>query len=404
MRFGVVKFKLKSHISFNTKSINMSPSHHCSTASMKRKRFYASALLVLILVGCGGRDTEPPIDASNSESSVVDLQKTKELFRRSNPEAVGQRHNIPALRLDIAKPAQAELSSRALGFAGPNDAYRVWGNVLPQAFDQQKCDSFFEPAPKNKGKEVFERLHTRKLEISGMDGVYIYVSRTVSTDDGEARFLQHVIVFGDESNTWNIRGEFRSEEEDKWSSLVFDTVMSAKITDADFPQPGSELDFVVQETEHLKFSKGWAPRCVLTTDGRFPIKTPPDCLVRILCPVKSSFVPKKKRLQLTKKLLVSQRDVEITKVSLKNKIIVDGLKGWEVVAIGKSYSNKNALYLYSCVLFDKDRYYHIQSRFGAGPSDSIYLDELKQITRSFKRKDASRTNAPIDEAMKEIDE
>ena len=77
-------------------------------------------------------------------------------------------------------------------------------------------------------------------------------------------------------------------------------------------------------------------------------------------------------------------------VSARNNVTVDGLEGFELIGVGSEAVSGAPLFVYTGILFDEDRFYVMTGWYGTVDESTDYLDDLKAMFRSFKRKNSQQ--------------
>ena len=195
-----------------------------------------------------------------------------------------------------------------------------------------------------------------------------------------------MISFGDDTYTWVVAASFPESQEEELSQLLLDSVMSTKINSEDFPEiRGNEFGFSIIKPPGLKFCKGWGEKYVLTSSGEFPVKSVEECFAKFEELPLLEPLEKDNRLNYTKSLLKAAPTITVNKISLEQKITVDGLPGYEVIGVGREELSQVPVFLFSAVLFDEKSVYTFSSWYGMRNESMDQLDDLKTLLRSFRR-------------------
>lgn len=342
--------------------------------------------------GDGVSDADEGED-SDSESRAVRL-KIERLFSEIetglNPVNL-EKVVFPFAGLEMKKLSQSVIDERDIGFLDDEKDVQVTVSITPLPFSREVRSGFV----KTFVESVVEVDYTRDVMIDGKQGVYIFghhdemlpSKQGVEQEDQEVtRRVQHIVGFGNDKYSWVVSGSFPKKNEDEVSKGVLASLLSSKLH-GEIPQmKGDELDFSIVRPDSLDFSNGWGRRYVLTKEGKFPLETPEDCLVKFECPAIRIAVREENRLAFANRFLKVAPTIEVRAVSARNNVTVDGLEGFELIGVGSEAVSGAPLFVYTGILFDEDRFYVMTGWYGTVDESTDYLDDLKAMFRSFKRK------------------
>ena len=192
-------------------------------------------------------------------------------------------------------------------------------------------------------------------------------------------YLKQMLVFGDTKQTVLVNGiypEASKSIEAKIKEALLSTVYNPSQNDN--PLDAATFTIDVENTE-FKLIKYMAGSLLYSTDGKIPTEKPTlivgNSLAKIPTQNQKSYAEER-----LKKLPRGDQSV----IKQINEITIDNLKGYEIIADGKTKDNMPEL-VYQVMLFnDKGDYYIIVGQ--AKEEFQKYLETFRQVSKTFKRK------------------
>ena len=219
---------------------------------------------------------------------------------------------------------------------------------------------------------------TQAATIAGTDGKLMTGTQTAA---GGVVVKKWIAVFGDSSKTVLLMATFPLELEDRLSARLRAAVLAAawapdvKVTIWD------GLGFRIQPTEKLAIQQRFVNMLMLAKPGRKGVVPPQEPLMVVgtsLSEVQIADAEQFARMRI-------MQTAQIKEVSVKagQPISVDGLSGYELLAIAKDKKSDWPLMVYQTILLEGDRYFIVQGFVGM-ESGKEYLGEFRTITNSLR--------------------
>lgn len=192
------------------------------------------------------------------------------------------------------------------------------------------------------------------------------------------------IIFGDDKESVFIVASFPIELEKELSTLLKDSLISAKWDRKKEVDPFADLSFNVDASGSLKFAKRLQSTLLYSKDGKFPVEV--DTPIFVVGKSVSDFPTGTNDFKAfaESRLNQSAENKNIT-IESGEAITINSLNGYEIVATGNDAASNAPLAIYQVLLFDDKNYFIMQGLVGIKSKDQ-FLAEFKKMAQSFKKK------------------
>ena len=244
-------------------------------------------------------------------------------------------------------------------------------NEIPAPY-QSLVDGFTAEALKSKGMTLIKK---QTIDFNGSKATLINLTQPANG----TTYLKQMLVFGDTKGTVLVNGiypEASKDLEPQIKDALLSTVYNSSQNDNPLEAAAFTIDIRDTEFKLIKYMSG---SLLYSTDGKIPTEKPTLIVGNSIAKV-SSQNQKKYSEERLKKLPGGEFNV----IKEINEITIDNLKGFEIVANGKTQDDKAEL-IYQVMLFNEKGDYYII--VGQTKDDfNKYLESFKKTAKTFKRK------------------
>lgn len=257
------------------------------------------------------------------------------------------------------------------GFQNAEKGASIMINEIPAPY-QSIVNGFTAEALKSKGMLL---INKQNIDFNGSKAMLINIKQEANG----TTYLKQILAFGDAKGTVLVNGiypeaskDIELEIKDALLSTVFDASQNINALDAAI----FSIDTKNTDFQLVKYMSG---TLLYSVDGKIPTKKPILIVGNSIAKVP---VVNQKRYSIERVKKLPRGELCVIKDI--NPITIDNLKGFEIVANGKSLDDKDLL-VYQVMLFnEKGDYYLI---VGQTTDDfNRYLESFKIIAKTFKRK------------------
>ena len=257
------------------------------------------------------------------------------------------------------------------GFQNAETGASIMINELPAPY-QSLVDGFTAEALKSRGMALVKK---QTIDFNGSKATLLNLTQSANG----TTYIKQMLVFGDTKGTVLVNGiypEASKEIEAQIKDALLSTVYN--ISQNDNPLEAATFIIDVKDTD-FKLIKYMSGSLLYSTDGKMPTEKPTLIVGNSIAKI-SSQNQKKYAEERLKKL--PRGELNIIK-EIKG-INIDNLKGFEIVASGKTKDDKAEL-VYQVMLFNENGDYYIIVGQTKEEFDK-YLESFKKIAKTFKRK------------------
>lgn len=287
----------------------------------------------------------------------------------------GQTENLTKVsgtKCSLIPPNGFVSSSTFSGFQNDEKGASIMINEIPAAY-QQLVDGFTAPALKTRGMTLVSK---QTIDFHNLKATLF----TVTQPANGTTYLKQMLIFGDTKGTVLVNGIYPEESKDIESEIK-QALLSTVYTETQMENPLEAAMFTIETKDtDFKVIKYMSGMLLHSTDGKIPTEKPTLTVGNSISKIPLTQNRSAFALDRIKKLPKGELNV----IKSNNEITIDNLKGYEIVAEGKSKDNLPEL-TYQVMLFnDKGDYFII---LGQTSEDfQKYVDTFKKIAKTFKRK------------------
>ena len=227
-------------------------------------------------------------------------------------------------------------------------------------------------------KRGMSLLNKQEVKIGGQGGVLLQAKQnSLGTD-----YLKWILVFGDEKESVLIAATFPQQFEKELSQKMKASLLTAYWDQGRKVSLTEGLNFTVREIGELKLAKRISNSLAFTKSGLFPSKAIDDPLIIIAQAISKIEVEDLEKF--AKSRIFQTASVTDIEIEQSQKVNIDNLSGYEIVAKGKDIESGQPMVIYQTILFQDQSYYIMQGLISHKQSER-YLPVFREMVRSFKR-------------------
>jgi len=283
---------------------------------------------------------------------------------------------VSGTRIRLIPPADFAPATQFPGYQLESHGSSIMITEIPGPFAETTA-GFSKPSELMKRNMTI--LDKQEVKLDGQNGLLFKVAQKAYETD----FLKWLLVLGDEKETAMITATFPKQYEGELSEKMKASVLTATWDRKKDVSQTEGLNFTIQEKGELKQAKRVSNLLMFTKNGIFPSKDINDPLFIIGQSISKTAIPDNEKYAKTRILQISEiTDIEIEQ---SNKIAIDNLNGYEILAKGKDAKSGQPMVVYQVMLFEEQNYFLMQGLVGSKNQQSN-LEIFKEMARTFKRK------------------
>lgn len=278
---------------------------------------------------------------------------------------------VPGTKCSMIPPNGFVATNAFSGFQSPETGASIMINELPAPY-QQIVDGFTAEALKTRGMTLISK---QTIDFNHSKATLLELSQPANG----TTYLKQILIFGDPKGTVMVNGIY-PESSKAIEPQIKEALLSTVYNNAQNDNPLDAAPFTIDTKDtDFQFVKYISGSLLYSTDGKIPTEKPTLIVGNSIAKVPSQSQKTYSQERL-KRLPGGEQNV----IREIKEITVDNLKGYEIVADGKTKDNKAAL-VYQAMLFNESGDYYIIVGQAAEEFDK-YLESFKKVTRTFKRK------------------
>ena len=278
---------------------------------------------------------------------------------------------VPGTKCSLIPPAGFVAATTFSGFQDAETGASIMINELPAPY-QSMVDGFTAEALQSRGMTLTKK---QTIDLNGAKATLLNLTQSANG----TTYLKQMLIFGDAKGTVLVNGiypEASKEIEAKINEALLSTVYNQAQNDNPLEAASFTIDTKDTEFKIIKYMSG---SLLYSTDGKIPTEKPTLIVGNSIAKAPSQNQKKYSEERL-KKLPRGEQNV----IKEINEITIDNLKGYEIVANGKTKDDKAEL-IYQVMLFDENGDYYII--IGQTKEDfDKYLENFRKVAKTFKRK------------------
>ena len=278
---------------------------------------------------------------------------------------------VPGTKCSLIPPTGFVAATNFSGFQNAETGASIMINELPAPY-QTLVNGFTAEALKSKGMTLIKK---QTIDLNGSNATLIYVTQSTNG----TTYLKQILIFGDAKGTVLVNGiypEASNDIEVKIKAALLSTVYN--ISQNDNPLETATFSIDTKDTD-FKLIKYMSGNLLYSTDGKIPTEKPTLIVGNSLAKI-----PTQNQKKYSEERLKKLPRGEFNKIKTIKEITIDNLKGYEIIANGKTEYDKIEL-LYQVMLFNENGNYYIIVGQAKEEFDK-YLERFKRVTKTFKRK------------------
>lgn len=278
---------------------------------------------------------------------------------------------VPGTKCSLIPPADFVAAANFSGFQNAATGASIMINELPAPY-QSLVDSFTEEALKSRGMTLIKK---QTIDFNGSKATLIDLSQSANG----TIYLKQMLIFGDTKGTVLVNGIYPETSkgiEVKIKDALLSTVYSPSQNDNPLKAATFTIDTKNTDFKLIKYMSG---SLLYSTDGKIPTQKPTLIVGNSLVKV-----PNENQKKYSEERLKKLPGGALNEIKTINEIIIDNLKGYEIVANGKTKEGKTEL-IYQVMLFNEMGDYYIIVGQAKEEFDK-YLESFKKVATTFKRK------------------
>lgn len=278
---------------------------------------------------------------------------------------------VSGTKCSLIPPSGFVAATTFSGFQNVETGASIMINELPAPY-QSLVDGFTADALKTRGMTLISK---QTIDFNNSKATLINVTQPANG----TTYIKQMLIFGDTKGTVLVNGiypEASKDSEVKIKDALLSTIYSASQNDNPLDAATFTIDIKDTDFKLIKYMSG---SLLYSTDGKIPTEKPTLIVGNSLAKI-----PTQNQKKYAEERLKKLPEGELNVIKEIKEITIDNLKGYEIVADGKTKDDKPEL-VYQVILFnDKGDYYII---VGQAKEDSQKnLETFKKITKTFKRK------------------
>ena len=317
--------------------------------------------------------------SAEKQNPLLDIAGNSEIH--SGTPSTDEYVSFPSAGLMLRRPEGFTNGVRFDGFQQPTSQASVVVAMIPGPFSESTSE-FTSERMLSSGMKLISR---EEFTHEGQPAIMLNVTQTAR----EIEFEKWILAFGDEKETRLITATLPKDESARLSNVLKTTVLSVRMdaeAAAASPNEGTAADQLIsiEEKGELKRVKNIAIGKVLcfTRDAEFPLTSSQNPILMV-GPSIAAEVPENRKAYAYGRLLKTA-ETRISRVKSSDEIQIDGMDGFEMVALGNDASSDTPILVYQVMLFDDDGYFLIQGLVGQDSSEE-FVDTFKTMARSLRR-------------------
>lgn len=278
---------------------------------------------------------------------------------------------VSGTKCSLIPPSGFVAATNFSGFQNAETGASIMINELPAPY-RSIVDGFTADALKSKGMTLI------KKQIIVFNGSKATLLNLTQPANGTT-YIKQMLIFGDTKGTVLVNGIY-PEASKETGAKIKEALLSTVYNNAQNNNPLDAATFTIDiKDTDFKLIKYMSGSLLYSTDGKIPTEKPTLIVGNSIAKVPSQNQKKYSEERL-KKLPRGEQSI----IKEIKEIAIDNLKGYEIIADGKTKDDKVEL-VYQVMLFNDNGDYYII--VGQSKEDfDKYMESFKKIAKTFKRK------------------
>jgi hypothetical protein len=282
---------------------------------------------------------------------------------------------VTGTKISLIPPAGFVASTRFAGYQQDKSNSSILVTEIPAPIDKLQPGLTNDEELQKKGMVL---LKQEPVTVNGQEALLLNIKQSAYGTD----FKKWILLLGNETESVLVTATFLEELEAEYSESLKNSLLTVEWNQT-ATATTDNLQFTLIDTGDLKLAQKMGNALAYTKDGVFPAPSIDDPIF-IVAP---SISPQYQEVETFARSRLSKTE-NLTEIEIEteNKITIDNLDGYEILAVGKDVKSGEQVALYQVVLLDRDAYYYLMQGQVNARLNSQYLSQFKQLARSFKRK------------------
>ncbi len=233
-------------------------------------------------------------------------------------------------------------------------------------------------------------LKKDSVVVGGRTGVLAQVEQNFQ----EAKYLKWLLLFGDGKESVLITAAFPKELQNHLSGAMKASILTARLDSQKNVSPTEGMNFSITEKGGLRLAKRMANLLLYTLNAIFPSKDLNDPIFVVGQSLREIGISDVEGF--AKARVLQTAEVTDVVVEQSNKVTIDNLKGYEIVAKARDQQSGRRMLIYQVILFEGQGYYLMQGLVSSENGQSS-LVVFKEMAGTFSRKKSISMSKTIHE-------
>ncbi len=231
-------------------------------------------------------------------------------------------------------------------------------------------------------KKNQKSLKKTDVKIGKLSGVLLNYEEDSEEPD---RRCYLTLVFGDHQKSIVVMGVYYKDQPPGVFATLRAAMLSTQLDDST-PEPGSRLTFTIQPSAQLRLVESDWRRLTFTVDGELSDSTPESPAFRSISFFKR-LSGNVSRQQWAEESFVETKRLTSVEVYSTAEITIDGMNGFEMLALCRDAEGDVELEAYMVILYDTESIIWMLGTVGIA-SSAEFLPEFKSMAESVRLKSA----------------
>ena len=276
---------------------------------------------------------------------------------------------VAGTKVSMQPPAEFTPSSQFPGFEYEALGSSIIITEFPGPFKEISAGVSDPAVLKKRDISVLSR---QQVKVDGQSGLLVQVAQNAFGTD----YIKWLLIFGDEKESVMIAATFPKEYENKLSEKMKTSILSATW------ERGKDLAFTINEKGDLKLARRFSNMLAFTSGGVIPKASSDDPL--FVVGQSNSRIEFSNPEGYARSRIYTTEGVNGVEIEQINKMTIDNMNGYEIVARGKDLKSGQPVVIYQALLFEGQSYY-IMTGLISDKRKQEYLTVFKEMAGTFKR-------------------
>lgn len=284
---------------------------------------------------------------------------------------------FPEVGIALAQPQGFEKADSFYGFQQPSTGASVMVLAIPGPFGEV-TKGFTKTALAEKGLT----LHSKEpIQIDGQSGLQIHFSQKAFGQE----FLKWVVLFGNIKQTKMVVTSVPQSHAAELNNSLQTVIRSISTTQKNAAKVET-LPFQLEVAPSLSLVEDVANgnTFLFTKMGTVPTTSSEDPLFIVAFSLGDVLVVGNRK-EYARQRLFDMAETDVESLQSTTPVTIDGLKGYELIAIGKDQKTQTPLSLYQVMLFPDDGGYILMTGMVGQDQAKRYLSQFKAMAETFQQ-------------------